>query len=438
VTSSARTLVLFTRDLRIHDHPALSAAAARGEVVPLVVLDPGLLARSPNRARFYLECLVDLDRALSTLGGRLIVRRGDVTDAALRVAREARCGAIFLTADVGPFATRRVDRLSVECVSAGIELRMFPGNEVLEPGAVAPLGREGYRVFGAYARAWSAADRRSLARAPSRLRQPRGVSQGVRPKPASQLPTAIALAPGGEAAGRARLTAFLRADLGAYGDARDRLDIGGSSRLSAYLRFGCLSPLEVEARVADRSGAAAFIRQLAWRDFFRQLLASDPTLGWVDLRPFPTDAGSSVPGGLEAWQNGMTGLPLVDAGMRQLLHEGWMHNRARMVTASFLTRRLGVPWQDGARHFAKLLIDGDTASNAGNWQWVAGTGTDPRRSRSFNPVRQARRCDPEGTYVRRWVGELSDAPTPLIFRPWKNRDLLRATGYPPPILPIDG
>jgi deoxyribodipyrimidine photo-lyase len=438
MTVSRRTLVLFTRDLRIADHPALSAAAADGEVVPLVVLDPTMLARSPNRARFFLECLEDLDRSLSRLGGGLIVRRGDVVDEAMRVATRARCGAVFMTADVGAIAARRSDRLAKECDSAGLGLRLFPGNGVIEAGAVAPAGKQGYRVFGAYARAWSAADRRPTAPTPRRLRQPGNISPGPRPGLSVMRASAVAMPRGGEGPGRVRLSAFLRADLQAYGESRNRLDGGGSSRLSAYVRFGCVSPLEVEARAAHRPGGVSFVRQLAWRDFFRQLLASDPRLGTDDLRSPPKDRGPAVPGALEAWRDGMTGIPLVDAGMRQLLHEGWMHNRARMVASSFLTRRLGVPWQDGARHFFRLLLDGDTANNAGNWQWVAGTGTDPRRMRSFNPVRQARRCDPEGVYVRRWVAELSEVPTSSIFRPWTDPALLRVTGYPHPILPVDG
>jgi deoxyribodipyrimidine photo-lyase len=232
------------------------------------------------------------------------------------------------------------------------------------------------------------------------------------------------------------LAAFLRSGIATYGEARNRLDLDGGSRLSPYLRFGCLSPLEVEARAHDLPGAAAFVRQLAWRDFFRQLLSTDPTLTTIDLRPPPADRGHRHPGALEAWTRGMTGVPLIDAGMRQLRQEGWMHNRARMVTASFLTRRLGVPWQEGAAVFARLLLDGDPANNAGNWQWVAGTGTDPRRMRSFNPVRQAIRCDPDGTYVRRWVEELRDVPTPLVFRPWRDPERTEALGYPRPIFPI--
>ena len=251
----------------------------------------------------------------------------------------------------------------------------------------------------------------------------------------STSPAAVA---GGERAGRTRLTAFLRSGIVDYGEARGRPDLDGGSRLSPYLRFGCLSPLEVEARALELPGASAFVRQLAWRDFFRQLLATEPTLTTIDLRPPPADRGPRVAGALEGWTHGMTGVPLVDAGMRQLRQEGWMHNRTRMITASFLTRRLGVPWQEGAAVFSRLLIDGDPANNAGNWQWVAGTGTDPRRMRSFNPVRQAIRCDPEGTYVRRWVEELRDVPTPLVFRPWRDPELMEVLGYPAPIVPLAG
>jgi deoxyribodipyrimidine photo-lyase len=437
VVSAARTVVLFTRDLRVHDHPALSSAAARGEVVPLVVLDPSMLARSPNRARFYLECLVDLDRSLSRLNGTLIVRTGDAVHEVLRVASDARCDGVALTADVGPVATGRVRRLAAACSAARIRLQVHPGGGLVEPGTVAPAGKDGYRVFGAYARAWMAAERRPLGGPVRRLRQPSDIAPGPRPRPESA-GSAVPLFPGGEASARARFTAFLRSGLATYDEARNRLDLDGGSRLSPYLRFGCLSPLEVEARAHDLEGGAAFVRQLAWRDFFRQLLAADPTLTSVDLRPPPTDRGSRMPEALDAWAHGMTGVPLVDAGMRQLREEGWMHNRARMVTASFLTRRLGVPWQEGAAVFSGLLVDGDPANNAGNWQWVAGTGTDPRRMRSFNPVRQAFRCDPRGTYVRRWVEEVRDVPTPLVFRPWRDPELTETLGYPPPILPIAG
>ena len=438
MTSTGRTVVLFTRDLRVHDHPVLWSAARVGEVVPLVVLDPTMLARSANRARFYLECLADLDESLSRRGGALIVRTGDVVAETMRVASDARCGAVALTDDVSAVAGSRVRRLAAACSAAGIELQVYPGGGVVEPGAVAPVGKDGYRVFGAYARAWADAQRRPVVPAIRRLRQHGGIAPGPRPEPGSVGSTSPAAVPGGERVGRTRLTAFLRSGMADYGETRGRPDLDGGSRLSPYLRFGCLSPLEVEARALELSGASAFVRQLAWRDFFRQLLATEPTLTTIDLRPPPADRGPRVAGALERWTHGMTGVPLVDAGMRQLRQEGWMHNRTRMITASFLTRRLGVSWQEGAAVFSRLLIDGDPANNAGNWQWVAGTGTDPRRMRSFNPVRQAIRCDPEGTYVRRWVEELRDVPPPLVFRPWRDPELMEVLGYPAPIVPLAG
>ena len=402
----------------------------------MVVLDPTMLARSANRARFYLECLEDLDRSLSRLGGSLILRTGDVVHETLRVASDARCAAVALTGDVGAIADLRVRRLAAGCSAVGIHLQVHPGGGVVEPGAVVPSGKDGYRVFGAYARAWADAPRRQPIPAVRRLRPFEGITAGPRPDPGSVRFTSPAAVPGGEREGRTRLTAFLRSGITDYGETRGRPDLDAGSRLSPYLRFGCLSPLEVEARAHDVAGAPAFIRQLAWRDFFRQLLATDPTLTRVDLRPPPADRGPRVAGALEAWTHGMTGVPLVDAGMRQLRQEGWMHNRTRMITASFLTRRLGVPWQEGAAVFSRSLIDADPANNAGNWQWIAGTGTDPRKMRSFNPVRQALRCDPEGTYMRRWVDELRDVPTPLVFRPWRDPELMVARGYPPPILPL--
>jgi deoxyribodipyrimidine photo-lyase len=232
---------------------------------------------------------------------------------------------------------------------------------------------------------------------------------------------------------------FLGRELRGYGVGRDALADEETSRLSPYLRFGCVSATELSARATQREGAEPFLRQLAWRDFFCQLVAEDPSLAWRDLRPALGIAEPKVAPdrALAAWRDGRTGLPLVDAGMRQLHREGWMHNRARLVAASFLTRHLGVPWQEGAHHFSELLFDADVANNAGNWQWAAGTGVDPRRARTLNPVRQARRFDPTGGYVRRYVGELADVAAPWIFTPWLDPDLLRRTGYPEPVVAIN-
>jgi deoxyribodipyrimidine photo-lyase len=208
---------------------------------------------------------------------------------------------------------------------------------------------------------------------------------------------------------------------GEYGGRRDDLAADGTSRLSAYLRFGCVSPLELARGALAAPGGAEFCRQLAWRDFFHQVTAAFPGMAVDDYRPGAAGprAWAQDPDALGAWRAGHTGVPIVDAGMRQLAAEGFMHNRARMITASFLTRTLGIDWRHGYRHFAGLLADGDVANNAGNWQWVAGTGNSTRPGRVLSPLRQAARFDRDGDYVRRYVPELAGLAAPLIHAPWR-------------------
>ena len=434
------SVVLFTRDLRLHDQPALDAAVrAGGPVVPLFVLDPDLLRRSPNRRRFLLESLADLDRSLVRCGSRLVVREGEVVARTLDVVVEAGARAVHMSADVSWLAQRREARLREALAAHGVDLHVHPGGAVVEPGEVAPPGKEMYSVFTPYHRAWAQAPRRAVLAAPTAIETPTELPPGPRPDPAATHADSIDLPPGGETAARKHLEAYLASGASRYAEVRDDLAADATSRLSPYLRFGCVSANEVVTAAARLQGTQELVRQVAWRDFYGQLLAHDPTIAWRDFRFPPDDAPPrpAHPGYLfEHWQLGRTGIPLVDAGMRQLRREGWMHNRARMVTASFLTRRLGIEWQRGAEHFMRWLVDGDPANNSGGWQWVAGTGTDPRRSRSFNPVRQAERFDPAGTYVRRYVRELADVPAPWILAPWWDADLLRATGYPAPIIEV--
>jgi deoxyribodipyrimidine photo-lyase len=433
-----RALVLFTRDLRTHDHPALSRACREAnQVVPLFVLDPALLGISSNRTRFLLESLLDLDRSLGRLGGRLFARRGPAPSEAIGVARTARCSAIYVTADVTAYARRRQLALAAGCAHLGVDLHLCPGHAVVEPAA-APAGRDGYRVFTPYFRAWTERSRREVLPVPSHLSVPDDLDPGPELDPRSITPDALDLPPGGERAGRRRLHRFLGSELATYARGRDDLSTEGTSRLSPYLRFGCVSANEVAARAKGLPGADAFVRQLAWRDFFRQLLSQDPALAWRDQRTGSGgyDPSAPVDAWFQAWCEGRTGVPLVDAAVRQLRREGWIENRARMVAASFLTRRLGIPWQLGAGHFSRFLVDGEPANNAGNWQWVAGTGANPRRGRVLNPVRQARRHDPEGAYIRRYVCELSDVRAPAVFAPWTDPALLRRTGYPRPLVPV--
>jgi deoxyribodipyrimidine photo-lyase len=441
-------VVLFTRDLRMSDHPALWEATNGDQmVVPMFVVDRSLLVRSPNRAHFLFESLADLDDSLRARGSALVIRDvGDPLDpaslaaAVTEVARDAGCDAVHVTEDVSAYARRREEALR----DTGITVRCFPGHAVVEPGDVVPAGGEGthYKVFTPYHRAWAHAPRRPLLAPPTSLPQlPGGLDFGPRPDPTSIAADASQGMPGGESAGRARLDAYLMDDVDRYEQVRNDPAADATSKLSPYLRFGCISPNELVHRLADSGAgprAPELIRQVAWRDFFLQLLAADPSLAWRDLRPHAQPEPSPSPRDpLAAWREGRTGLPLVDAGMRQLLREGWMHNRVRMVVGSFLTRRLGIAWQEGFAHFDRYLLDGDVGNNAGNWQWVAGTGSDPRRARVLNPVRQARRFDPSGDYVRRYVEELTEIEAPDVFAPWRVPGLLEATGYPPPVVEVN-
>ena len=402
----ARTvLVLFNRDLRVHDHPALAEAARVAEhVVPLWVWDDKLLASdfaAPNRVRFVSESLADLDRSLRARGAGLVVRRGDVVREAVTVARATGADAIFASADVSAYARERERRLG-----ATIDLRLFDAVTVVPPGDLRPSGGDHFRVFTPYWRRWRDEPLRPVHGAPRKLSLPPGVNRGK--VDVACRDTSPDRPAGGETAARKRLAAWVRAGLESYEERHDDLAGDATSRLSPYLRFGCVSAREVLDRVSGKPGAGAFARQLCWRDFYAQVTAANPRLPRADYRPRGR-RWRDDPEALQAWKEGRTGCPIVDAGMRQLLREGWMHNRARLITASYLTKTLGIDWRAGAAHFWDLLVDGEIANNAGNWQWVAGTGNDTRPNRVLNPTRQAKRFDPSGDYVRRYVPELEEA-----------------------------
>jgi deoxyribodipyrimidine photo-lyase len=433
-------LVLFNRDLRTRDNPALFAASRAERVVPLFVLDERLLGSrfaAPNRVAFMREALADLDAGLKRAGGRLFLRRGEAVVEALAAARDCGATEIHVSADWSEYARGRERRLAAACAAAGIEFRAHPGTTIVPPGAVTPIGGDHFKVFTPYHRAWSAAPLREPHGAPRRLRVPSGLRT-------LRLPALGALtdgapspdrARGGESEGRRLMHGFLRSRLASYEERHDDLPGDATSRLSPYLRFGCLSPLELMLAARERPGGGAFIRQLCWRDFHHQVLAANPSLPRRDYRP-RGDRWSRSQRALAAWREGRTGYPLIDAGMRQLAAEGFIHNRARMAVASFLTKDLYVDWRQGAWHFWDLLSDGEIANNAGNWQWVAGTGNDTRPNRVLNPVRQAERFDPDGEYVRRYVPELASVRGKAIFRPWQMEGFERL-GYPAPIVDHD-
>jgi deoxyribodipyrimidine photo-lyase len=434
-------LVLFTRDLRVRDQAALSAAAREAErVVPLFVLDEALLARkcgSPNRLSFLLDCLRDLDGSLCERGARLVVRRGDPVEEAIRVAREAGASSIHMSEDYSAYARCRRERLAAECERERLGLRVHAGVTVVEPGELTPVSGDHYRVFTPYWRTWSQQMPREPLAAPRKLVNPPRVRVGQIPSLRRLTDGAPSrdLREGGEAAARKRLDRWLRAGLADYEQSHDHLaDGNGTSRLSADLHFGCLSPAAVLARITGRPGSQAFARQLCWRDFHHQVLAARPDLPRADYRS-RGDRWRRSKRLVEAWREGRTGYPIVDAGMRQLEREGFMHNRARMIVASFLTKTMYLDWRLGAAHFAGLLVDADVANNVGNWQWVAGTGNDTRPNRVLNPLRQAQRFDPEGQYVRRYVPELAALQGSDLHEPWLlDAARRRELDYPAPVV----
>jgi deoxyribodipyrimidine photo-lyase len=435
-------VMLFTSDLRVHDQPVLRAAL-RGadEVVPLFVLDSGVQAAgfdAPNRRAFLADCLTSLDAGLRERGGRLVIRTGDVVEQVCTVVTESGARRVHVASGVSRYALRREERLRTALESTGCALEVHDAVITAQPpGRITPAGNDHFAVFTPYFRRWQEVRLRETAAAPRTVRVPGTAGD---PLPARNAVGGVSpgLAEGGEEVGRRRLKTWLADGIGSYRDRHDDLPGDATSRLSPYIHFGCLSPAELVGLARDKGGAGAeaFVRQLAWRDFHHQVLASRPEASWSDYRA-RGDRWRSDEAEVAAWREGRTGYPVVDAAMRQLLHEGWMHNRGRLLVGSFLTKTLYVDWRVGARHFLDLLVDGDIANNQLNWQWVAGTGTDTRPNRVLNPLIQAKRFDPQGDYVRRWVPELAGLAGSAVHQPWQldGRDRARFD-YPDPVVDL--
>ncbi len=418
---SSTAIVWFRRDFRVHDHPALAYALAHFDrVLPVFVVDDRLLGgrwHSPNRLWFLAGALGSLQHELRERDSALTVVRGDPVARIPELAVQAGAAAVIVTRDRTPYGRRRDDAVADALAAAGTRFISGRGLLVHDPEDVPRPAGGPFTVFSPFHRRWVATPLRALEPAPpsiptARLRTALGDQDPAallgRPRPTAD-PTLL-LEPT-EAAARARLDRWAASDqLRDYATGRDRLDLDGTSRLSQDLRFGLLSPVEVLVRTGgDGPGSERFQSELAWRDFYAHLLWHLPRVARESFRAdLDGIAWSTDEDAVHAWRTGRTGYPVVDAAMRQLLATGWMHNRARMIVASFLTKHLGVDWRVGEAHFMAHLLDGDPASNNGGWQWAASTGTDPQPwFRIFNPTLQGRRHDPDGAYVRRWVPELA-------------------------------
>jgi deoxyribodipyrimidine photo-lyase len=409
-----RGLVWFRRDLRLTDNPAWAAATAdHAEVTALYVLDDRLLrSAGPLRRRQLVAELHALDAALGRHGGRLLVRRGDPITVVPGEADRRGGARVHWNADVTPYAAARDGAVRA---ALDREPATFHGHLVHRPGALVTSAGRVPRVFGAFHSRWTATPWDGW---------PLPGDAALGDDPGGGLPPLDGEPPlpPGEDAAHATLRRFLDGPVDRYRGGRDDLARPGASRLSVALRFGTISPrLVAEAVGGAGEDRRAFLRQLAWRDWYAHLLAETPSLPRRALRAeYDRIAWRDDPDGLAAWREGRTGYPIVDAGMRELAAAGTMPNRVRMVTASFLVKDLLIDWRAGERHFRRLLLDGDVPQNVGNWQWVAGTGPDAAPwFRVFNPVTQSRAHDPGGRYLRRWLPELSGLDDTAVHAPWE-------------------
>jgi len=459
-------IVWLRQDLRLADQPALAAAVASGHpVLPVYVLDDGAHPLAPGGAsRWWLHhSLAALARDLQRRGGTLILRRGAVPGRVIEaLATELGAAAVYWGRRYDAAEIEQDTALKQRLGAAGIAAKSFNSSLLFEPWTIqTPSGRP-YQVFTHYWRACrSAPEPNAPLPAPAKIPAPAHLPASDALDDWALLPTRPDWARGfgplwrpGEAGAAARLEEFLEARLHGYKTERDLPDRDGTSRLSPHLRFGEISPRQIwhavrhhlaTAKHPPDGDADRFLAEIGWREFSYSLLYYHPRIAREPLKPqfadFPWQRDGQA---LEAWQRGMTGYPIVDAGMRQLWATGWMHNRVRMITASFLIKHLLQPWQDGERWFWDTLVDADPASNAASWQWVAGSGADASPFfRVFNPVLQGQKFDPNGDYVRRWVPELAKLDRSIIHEPWTTEDL-RSRGtsksttgaYPSPMIDL--
>ena len=454
-------VVWLRRDLRVHDNEALHEACLRAErVIPLFVFDPGILNREDTgaaRVEFLVDALAVLDANLQKRTGRLVVRRGKTPDAVVQAARDFGAEAVFHQREFEPHGRARDEAVAKALGEGGVDVETFPGLMQFEPDEILTHAGTVYTVFGPYKREWFSRPAEGPSPTPRTVPTPHDVRGDALPTAAElKFRSGQSFEMGGEDAAQALLKEFLKTKIDGYDAARDLLAEDGTSKLSRHLHLGTLSVRAVVDAVrragADKPsgktsrahqpepGHTTFLSELAWHDFYLQILHHFPHVAEGAFRPkFDALKWENNEEWLAAWKEGRTGYPIVDAAMRQLNSDAWMHNRGRMIVASFLTKDLGIDWRKGEQYFMQKLVDGDQAANNGGWQWAAGTGTDAQPFfRIFNPTSQGEKFDPDGAYVKKWVPELSRVPTKFIHAPWKmpasEREYLGADAYPDPIV----
>ena len=428
ILSNTTSIWWIRRDLRLTDNAALHSALQADSVLPVFILDPAFASSSARRRDFLYEGLHAIDKDLRERGSFLLIRKGKPLDVLKQLIEETKADAIFAEEDFTPYARKR--DLEIE---HHLPLHLVSGQTVHHPNAVLKADGKPYTVYTPFSKVWKSKlpSRLELYPAPEKINTPFEIVNEKLP-----LIKTNPFFPAGEKEALVRLEEFTFKKIHSYGDDRNRMDLYGTSALSPYLRFGMLGLRQAVSAanqaIAEKRGAGAdvWLNELIWREFYIQILYHFPSVSKTSFKsslaniPWRNNVSE-----FESWKRGETGVPVVDAAMRQLKEIGWMHNRARMIVASYLVKDLLIDWRWGEAWFMENLLDGDIAANNGGWQWTAGTGTDAAPYfRIFNPVLQSAKFDPNGDYIRKWIPELRSLNAKEIHAPWVKR--IKVKGYP--------